>query len=281
MVVISKIENDKYYTPKNLAEYIVKKTKEVIGEENITEYIEPSAGGGVFIDFLDKPYKAYDILPEDNRIIQQDFLGLELEYKKGRCIIGNPPYGTKNNLTVAFYKKSVQTSDYIAFILPISQYNNRIKLYEFDLLYSEDLGKTKYSNVDVHCCFNIYARNNNGLNSKPNYKLKDVEIKEAIKNSNPKRNKSVTKDDFSYDLRIMAWGGGKKTEDKQLGCEVDYEGQYAKEFCIKIYNDTYKKDIINLLKNTNWNAIYPMTATPNLLQWQVYKYIKEQIPEIQ
>ena len=108
MKVIAKIHLDKYYTPKDLAEYVVNKTKEIIGEENITEYLEPSAGAGVFLDYLDKPYLAYDIEPEqDNRIIKQDYLELDLEYKKGRCIIGNPPYGTRNTLSVKFYKKSI------------------------------------------------------------------------------------------------------------------------------------------------------------------------------
>ena len=67
MLKIAKILNDKYYTSPELAEYCVKKTKEIIGEENITEYIEPSAGSGVFLDFLNKPYLAYDIKPEDIR----------------------------------------------------------------------------------------------------------------------------------------------------------------------------------------------------------------------
>ena len=124
---------DKYYTSPELARYVVDKTKEVIGEENITEYIEPSAGAGVFLDYLDKPYIAYDIEPEDNRIVKQDWLTVDLEYKKGRCVIGNPPFGARNVLSVQFFKKSVQFGDYIAFILPISQLNNTQQMYEFDL----------------------------------------------------------------------------------------------------------------------------------------------------
>lgn len=276
---MSKIELDKYYTPKDLAEYCVNKTKEIIGEENITEWLEPSAGSGVFLDFLDDNYLAYDIAPEDNRIVKQDYLNLELDYKKGRCVIGNPPYGVKNNLTVAFYKKSIQIADYIAFILPISQFNNDIKLYEFNLMYSENLGVRQYTNRNVCCCFNIYKRPKNELNRKPNYKLKDIEIRESLKNKNPKRSKCITKHEFNYDIRIMAWGGGIGRSN-QLGCEVKYEGQFTKEFCIKIHNNKLKDRVIDLIKNTHWEDIYPMTATPNLLQWQVYKYIKEQIPEI-
>ena len=70
---MAKIKNDKYYTSPKLAKYIVDKTKEIIGEENITEYLEPSAGQGVFLDYLDKPYLAYDIEPDDKRIVKQDF----------------------------------------------------------------------------------------------------------------------------------------------------------------------------------------------------------------
>ena len=65
MINIAKILNDKYYTSPELAEYCVKKTKEIIGEENITEYLEPSAGNGVFLNYLPKGTLAYDIEPED------------------------------------------------------------------------------------------------------------------------------------------------------------------------------------------------------------------------
>ena len=264
---MAKIQNDKYYTPPDLAKYVVDKTNEIIGKENITEYIEPAAGAGVFLDYLEKegiPYIAYDIEPEDNRIIKQDFLTVKLGYKKGRCIIGNPPFGERNALSVKFYNKSVEIGDYISFILPISQWNNNMQMYKFDLIYSENLGIRKYSNRNIHCCFNIYKRPKNGLNKKPNYKLKDIKIIE-IRQGNKK-----VKD---YDIRICNYG--------DIGKVVDYPNQYAHEFAIIINNKKYKNKIIEIIKNTNWKEIYPSTASPALYQWQVYKYIKEQIPEIE
>ena len=275
MMKIAKIINDKYYTSPELAEYCVKKTEEIIGKENITEYLEPSAGNGVFLNYLPKGTLAYDIEPEDykNRIVKADYLSLDLKYKKGRCIIGNPPFGVKNNLTVTFYKKSVQIADYISFILPISQYNNHIKLYEYDLLYTENLGAMQYSDRIVHCCLNIYKKPECGFNERPNYHLQDVEIKESIINQNPKRQKIINKEDFNYDIRICGWGAA-------MGKQVEYPNQYVKEFCIKINNIKLQTKIIKLILNTKWSEKYPMTATPNLLQWQIYKYIKEQIPEI-
>lgn len=174
---MSKIKNDKYYTPVELAKYCVDKTNEIIGKDNITEYIEPSAGAGVFLDFLDKPYLAYDIEPEDDRITKADWLTVNLPYKKGRCIIGNPPFGTSNTLIKSFYNKSILLCDYISFVLPISQLNNSQFLYQFDLIYSEDLCEQIYSNVNLHCCLNIYKRPYlSRLNSKLRYNLKDILI---------------------------------------------------------------------------------------------------------
>lgn len=161
-MITKKIPNDKYYTPSSLAEYCVSKTKEIIGEQNITEYLEPSGGAGVFLDFLPQGTYSCDIEPEDERVAQGDFLQLNLPYKQGRCIIGNPPYGSKGNLFTQFYNKACELGDYIAFILPISQYNNEVKLYRFDLIYSEDLGKREYSGINVHCCLNIYRRPSGG-----------------------------------------------------------------------------------------------------------------------
>lgn len=272
---MAKIQNDKYYTSPDLAKYCVEKTKEIIGEDNITEYIEPSAGSGVFLDYFDKPYLAYDIEPEDERIVKADWLEIDLDYKKGRCVIGNPPFGVKNNLSVAFYKKSIPICDYIAFILPISQYKNDTKLFEFDLVYSEDLKERLFSDRAVHCSFNIYRRNESGINSRPNHKLKDVEIIERIKNKNPKREKIFDVINQNYDLRILAWGAGTGRILNKL------DRQYAKEFIVIIHNDIYRDLIIEKLKCVNWQNEYPMTATPRLSQWQVYKYLKEQIPELE
>lgn len=49
-------------------------------------------------------------------------------------------------------------------------------MYEFDLVYSENLGTQIYSDRELHCCFNIYKRSENGkLNTKPKLKLEDID----------------------------------------------------------------------------------------------------------
>lgn len=165
------IELDKFYTPTHTAEKCVDLMLNTITNRMfVTEYLEPSAGCGNFSNII-KGCIAYDIEPQHETIIKADFLKLDLPYKEGRLIFGNPPFGDRNNLARSFYKKAVQICDAIAFILPISQLNNRDSLYEFDLIESIDLGVLEYSGMKIHCCFNIYVRPKNGLNSKPKIKV--------------------------------------------------------------------------------------------------------------
>ena len=133
---MAKINLDKYYTSKELAKHCIDVVNR-LGLE-ITETIEPSAGNGSFSLQIPNCI-AYDLEPEHESIIQQDFLKLELSYKKGRLFIGNPPFGTRNTLSVKFFKKAITMGDAIAFILPASQYQNNQQMYEFDLIHSEML----------------------------------------------------------------------------------------------------------------------------------------------
>lgn len=268
----NKLHLDKYYTPKELAKYCINKTYEVIGKENITEIIESSAGNGSFS--LQIPNcMAYDIEPEHNTIIKQDFLELKLDYKKGRLLIGNPPFGDRMNLATKFMKKGFQIADYIAFILPVSQKDNSYKFYEFDLIYSEDLGLQKYTDREIHCCFNIYKRPVDGkLNKKKVYQFKDFTLFEQVKSKDLKRNKPYT--DSDYDFRICTWGAscGRILKDNE---------SYAKEVAFYIHNHNMKDKIRTAIKNIDIKRDFYMTSTPNLLLWQIYEYLIKNIPELE
>lgn len=260
-----KIANDKYYTPRSLAKRLIEKTYEIIGINNITEIIEPSAGNGSFSNQI-KNCIAYDIEPEHQSIIKQDFLKLEKKYKKGRLIIGNPPFGSKMNLAQKFYKKSVELGDYIAFILPISQLNNTNSMYEFDLIYSEDLGKQQYSDRELHCCFNIYQRPANGLNKKKSKKLKDV----TIVRQDSKKYNEIT----NYDVRMCHWGNG--TAGKILN-----EGEsYSAEYKIIIHNKELKEKIISVLNSVDWHKELNKITMLSIKQFHIIEVLKKYIPEI-
>lgn len=73
----NKINNDKYYTPIELANHCIDVCVDVIGLDNITDVIEPSCGNGSFFhhDIL-KPSVGYDIFPDmvGDNIVIGDFL---------------------------------------------------------------------------------------------------------------------------------------------------------------------------------------------------------------
>lgn len=245
------------------------KVFEVIDRNLVAEVIEPSAGTGVFSSLVnDMPCVAYDIKPEGDYIIEADFLKLSIPYKKGRLVLGNPPFGSKNNMSLQFFKKSTEISDYIAFIQPISQYKNTYQMYHFDLIESIDLGVVTFSDSrKVHCCFNIWSRPESGIINKPYKKqLDQIKFKEVRKSRN-----QLLPSDWQYDIGICTWGS--------VGEIVLHQGQFNQELYIKI-NTEDKEEIIKELIEVDWVKEYPMTKSPRLKQWQVIDFIKKKFPNI-
>lgn len=267
---MAKIENDKYYTPISLANYCWDKTLEIIGEENISEIIEPSCGDGAFYHHVSSvPHFGYDIDPQCSYIgvNKGDFLAQDIKYLWGRLVIGNPPYGRCMHMVQKFYKKAVAVADYIAFILPISQYNNTRSLYEFDLIYSEDLGIHKYTDRELHCCFNIYKRPVSGeLNKKPIAKLKDVTIYRQD-------SKGYAEKDF--DIRMCYWGDGT------AGKILKKDEHYSAEYKIKIHNDTIRQAVIDTLTDFDWKAYINCIAMRKIQQFHIIGVLKTAIPSIE
>lgn len=266
-----KLDYDQYYTPYDVMEYCVNKSWDIIKDLGfeVSEFLEPSAGEGVFSNYLYTSglnVVAMDIDPKDDNIIKQDYLTCNLKYKSKRFIIGNPPYGSKFNLGRKFYNKSCELGDYIAFILPIRQLNNTQQLYKFDLVYSEDLGEIKFSNKkDVHCCLNVYVRPKNGLNKKKINKLKDVDIV---------RKDSKRYKDMDYDIRICSWGDA--TAGKILNDNEHYSGEYK----IKINNKELKNEIINILSKINWREEINNTTMCSIKKYHIIDVLKKYIPNI-
>lgn len=267
----NKLNLDKYYTSYDDMEYVVNKSWDILKENGyeISEFLEPSAGNGIFSNYLSTSgldVLAIDIEPEGEDIIKADYLTYNLDYVKNRCVIGNPPYGNRLNLANKFFKKSIEISDYIVFILPISQLNNTQTFYQFDLLYSEDLGELIFSNTrKVHCCLNIYVRPKKGLNKKKSIRLNDITIV---------RQDSKRYDNFEYDLRMCYWGDG--TAGKILNEDEHYSGEYK----IKINNEDIKNEIIETLVNVDWKKELNSTAMCRIKQYHIIDVLKKRIPNI-
>jgi hypothetical protein len=125
-VIGREISLDQFNTLPEVAEYCWDSFKKYLKKEKVTlsnyNIIEPSAGTGSF----------YDLLPENNRTgidvekfneeyIQHDFLTWEPEMGDRPCLaVGNPPFGYRGWLALAFLNKASEFCDYVGFILPMS-----------------------------------------------------------------------------------------------------------------------------------------------------------------
>lgn len=264
-----KLVNDKYYTDVDVANHCIDKCVEVIGLENITEVIEPAVGTGSFMHHCQiVPSIAIDIEPyiESNSrtlVLTNDFLKTEFDYKRGRLILGNPPFGNKLALAQKFFKHSIGMADYIAFILPISQYKSTQFLYEFDLIYSEDLGPQDYSGRKLHCCFNIYKRPANGLpNKKERIKQNFIKIK---------RQDRPDYDTTPFDIRMSYWGASMG---KIL---TDPNERYSGEYKIQILDTENYQEIYDFITTFDWKSYVKSVAVDRLKQYHIINAIKENI----
>lgn len=253
------IELDKFYTPTETAKSCVDLMLNVVTNKIVvTQYLEPSAGSGNFSNLIDGCI-AYDIKPTADNIIEADFLKLNLPYKKGRLIFGNPPYGDRNNLARSFYKKSVEICDAIAFILPISQLNNSDSLYEFDLIKSVDLGILEYSGMKVHCCFNIYVRPERGLNLKPKFKVNGITIF---------RDDQEGYNEIKADLCVFRRGASAGKEKKQ--------GTHTQTYKIVVEDKQLVDYVRNTILSFDWLKYKKHQSAPSLSKNDIYRLFQEE-----
>ena len=165
-------ELDKFYTNEDIIYSLV---KEYASQDKYKKYlfIEPSAGNGALLNVMDKlelKYKGFDLAPEREDIIQQDFLEFNVkDYTKRKNIITfmNPPYGFSSNLVVKFFNKASEYSKEIWMIAPKTvkknSVKNRLNPY-FKMISCVELPKNSFllngQSYDVPSCFSIWIKTN-------------------------------------------------------------------------------------------------------------------------
>lgn len=259
---MAKIENDKYYTEDSLAQFCVNTAFEVLGAD-WDRIIEPSAGAGAFLKYLPANTLAYDILPEADGIQEADYRTITLPHMERSLVIGNPPFGRANKLSVQFMIASLKHSDYVAFIQPISQLNQNRTMKNTELLYSLDLGKISFSGRLVHCCFNIYHFCENG--HKNDYSIPGVlECRHIFRTGSQKHSEEIINKE--WDFRIAAWGSIRLLS----------ENESATNEVVLMVEPAMKPWIHNKLKNCNYHSLLSCVATPNLPAWRLKKWLYEE-----
>lgn len=165
---------DKYYTNPTTVNLCIENIKKYVIPNDFDVIIEPSAGNGAFIAGIKSlTYNQifYDIEPENEEIIKQDFLTLDIREtglygtENKIHIVGNPPFGRQSSLAIQFIKKSCEFADSISFILPKSfKKDSLIKKIplNFHRIFEVDLPDNSFIvNGDAHnvpCIFQIWVK---------------------------------------------------------------------------------------------------------------------------
>lgn len=159
--------------------------------------IEPSAGNGSFIEgikTLTNHFKFYDLEPENDEIVKQDYLQYDYSDNKDTDmkihVIGNPPFGRQSSLAIKFIKKSCEFCNSISFILPKSfkkdSMKNKFPL-NFHLVCERDLPENSFLvngiEHDVPCVFQIWEKRR--TNRAVSEKIKPVNFMFVKKTENP------------------------------------------------------------------------------------------------
>jgi len=185
---------DKYYTKSEIVKLCIDYIKTNIKIKKTDLIIEPSAGNGSFIEdikLLSDNYEFYDLEPENDEIIQQDYLLYKnKDIKNNIHIIGNPPFGRQSSLAIKFIKKSCEFCDSFSFILPKSFKKDSLKSkipLNYHLIFEIDLPNNSFTvdkkEYDVPCIFQIWIKKNY---SRPEInKMEPVNFKFVKKTDNP------------------------------------------------------------------------------------------------
>lgn len=265
---INEVELDQFFTKKHIAEMCYKNLLYIISEDekklNKYHFVEPSIGSGNFYKLLPAHKRiGIDIAPKffDENVITHDFLSWFPENKKTKIItIGNPPFGYRAWLALEFMKHASLFSEYIGMILPMSFQSDgkgspKHRMKQMQLVHSEILPKDSFEKPD-------------GKQVKINALWQVWKKGENIINEEKKCDQWV--DIFTVDQRKERLCGHEKMHLADFFLQRTFyhtppdlvtnfnEVKYTCGYGIIIKKD--KKEITNILNNTNWNNYCNLTA---------------------
>ena len=266
---------DKYYTKDSVVELclnLVKKYLQINADDLI---IEPSAGNGAFIPgikSLTGNFEFYDLEPDNNEIIKQDYLLLDhhdTTKRSGKIhVIGNPPFGRQSSLAIKFIKKSCEYCHTISFILPRSFKKDSLKKtfpLDFHLLFETDLPDKSFL-VDgvehnVPCIFQIWEKKK--MNRAANEKLEPLHFTFVSKTENP-------------DISFRRVGVNAGTIDVNID-----EKSMQSHYFIKFTNDRSVSENINRLASITYefnNTVGPKSISKQELIFKFNPLLRSDRP---
>ncbi len=140
-------------------------------------FIEPAAGMGAFYDLLPPDRRTgIDIVPFREDYEQQDFLGWKPPFDGLRnAVIGNPPFGYRAWLALAFVNHAATFADYVGLVLPMAFQSDGkgspkhrvegLRLMHMSFLPSDSFVDGEGKPLKINALWQIWQR---GVNNLPN-----------------------------------------------------------------------------------------------------------------
>ncbi len=169
-----KAAEDAYFTRRDVAEYCVNQFYKVCKQLRISlrgyTFVEPSAGEGCFFDYLPRGSIGIDLHPKRKSFVTCDYLQwYPSRPDRKYAVIGNPPFGHRGAMALAFVNRSLLFADLVAFILPMSFFSNgkgvnMKRVQSATLLHNEKLDRDAFYDpesgdpVTVNTVFQIWRK---------------------------------------------------------------------------------------------------------------------------
>lgn len=163
---------EQYYTPADLAESLMAEVEKLVPDLAKRTVIEPAGGTGAFIQAAQNrgvtEFLSFDIEPKHSLVKRADFLHQKIRAKDA-LTISNPPFGRNNSLSIPFFNKAAEHSEFICFIVPrswrkwsvINRLDRRFHLVaDHDILvdYVDESGERLSKRTSLSTCFQIWQR---------------------------------------------------------------------------------------------------------------------------
>lgn len=253
---------EQYYTPTDLAEQLIAEVQALVPNLAERTILEPAGGTGSFLKAAAKigatKFLSFDIEPKHDNVTKANFLEAKLTGKDA-VTISNPPFGRNNALSIPFFNKAADHSEFICFIVPrswrkwsvINRLDRRFHLiadHDIQIDYEDDAGKKLSVKNGLSTCFQIWQRK---TQLRPKYSVADQGIVEKTLPS-----------DADVALTIFGFGCGKVL--------TEFE---RKPNTTKMFLKLHHPDALKALQSVDYSKFYKNTAYTPALSLQEINYL--------
>jgi predicted RNA methylase len=258
---------EQYYTPTDLAEQLIAEVMVFVPDLANRKILEPAGGTGSFLKAAAKigatDFLSFDIEPKHANVTKANFLAAKLSGENA-VTISNPPFGRNNALSIPFFNKAADHSEFICFIVPrswrkwsvINRLDRRFHLvadHDIQIDYEDEVGQKLSVKNNLATCFQIWQRKRT---MRPRYSVEDYGLIEKTTAANA-----------DVALTIFGFGCGKVL--------TDFE---RKPNTTKMFLKLHHPQALNALQSVNFTKFSKNTAYTQALSLPEINYLlNEQI----